>query len=375
MSGQRSGASVRVDAGSRARSARSPRHVAGIAHVARHDGPPDVAESMGLGHRRRRARPGRRGRAAALESRAPAADAGARAARPVRQAGERGSGDRAPLVDVSRPAAISWRTLCWPRRTGASSTATRDATFADRAGKEAGLALASNQSYAPAHVVLAMINYGQGRYDGALGEAQRAVSLDARNGRAWRELGRVHARLGRRDDAEKELRTAVGLAPDDWTVHNSLGSLYLSLEPVRRRGQRVRAHAGAHARQHPRLQQPRHGLLQPGPLRQGDRDVRTVVVARQKPDGLLQSRHRAVSAGPICRRRALLRRRGGTARRRVPALVQSRRRVLLGAGDAWAGQGGVRTGRRARRRGPSGNAQGSVVVDGAGLGLRGAWRC
>ena len=107
---------------------------------------------------------------------------------------------------------------------------TRDATFADRAGKEAGLALASNQSYAPAHVVLAMVNYGQGRYDGALGEAQRAVSLDARNGRAWRELGRVHARLGRRDDAEKELRTAVGLAPDDWTVHNSLGSLYLSVE-------------------------------------------------------------------------------------------------------------------------------------------------
>jgi serine/threonine-protein kinase len=107
--------------------------------------------------------------------------------------------------------------------------ATKDATFADRAGKEAGLALASNQSYAPAHVVLAMINYGQGRYDGALGEAQRAVSLDAKNGRAWRELGRVHARLGRRDDAEKELRTAVALAPDDWTVHNSLGALYLGL--------------------------------------------------------------------------------------------------------------------------------------------------
>jgi serine/threonine-protein kinase len=108
--------------------------------------------------------------------------------------------------------------------------ATKDATFTDRAGKEAGLALASNQSYAPAHVVLAMINYGQGRYDGALGEAQRAVALDAKNGRAWRELGRVHSRLGRRDDAEKELRTAVALSPDDWTVHNSLGSLYLSLE-------------------------------------------------------------------------------------------------------------------------------------------------
>ncbi len=106
---------------------------------------------------------------------------------------------------------------------------TKDATLADRAGAEAGLALASNQSYAPAHVVLAMINYGQGRYDGALGEAQRAVSLDAKNGRAWRELGRVHFRLGRRDEAEKEFRTAARLAPDDWTIHNSLGSLYLNL--------------------------------------------------------------------------------------------------------------------------------------------------
>ena len=48
----------------------------------------------------------------------------------------------------------------------------QDAALAARAGEQAGIALTLDQSYAPAHVVLAMINYGQGRFDGALGEAQ-----------------------------------------------------------------------------------------------------------------------------------------------------------------------------------------------------------
>ncbi|HKW01965.1 MAG TPA: protein kinase [Vicinamibacterales bacterium] len=105
----------------------------------------------------------------------------------------------------------------------------KDTTLADRAGEEAGLALTLNQSYAPAHVVLAMINYGQGRNDGALGEAQKATALDAKSSRAWRELGRVHFRQGRRDEAEKAFLTAVSLDPNDWTARNSLGSFYLNV--------------------------------------------------------------------------------------------------------------------------------------------------
>src|SRR5262249_49560301 len=102
----------------------------------------------------------------------------------------------------------------------------KDATLADRAGKEAGLALALNESSAPVHVVLAMISFGLSRYEGALGEAQRAVAIDPKFSRAWRELGRVHLRQGRRDEAEKAFLTAVSLDPGDWTARNALGALY-----------------------------------------------------------------------------------------------------------------------------------------------------
>ena len=108
-------------------------------------------------------------------------------------------------------------------------SAPQDPALVTRAGEEAGVALTLNPSYAPTHVVLAMINYAQSRFDGALGEAQKAITLDARHSRAWREHGRALFRLGRRDEAEKDFLAAVALDPDDWTSRNSLGALYLSL--------------------------------------------------------------------------------------------------------------------------------------------------
>jgi eukaryotic-like serine/threonine-protein kinase len=104
----------------------------------------------------------------------------------------------------------------------------RDATLAERAGEQAGIALTHDQSHAPAHVALAMINFGQGRNEGALGEAQRAIALDAGLSSAWRELGRIHFRIGQREEAEKDFRRAVALDPSDWSAHNSLGSFYLN---------------------------------------------------------------------------------------------------------------------------------------------------
>jgi tetratricopeptide (TPR) repeat protein len=105
----------------------------------------------------------------------------------------------------------------------------RNADLAARAGEQAGAALTIDQSYAPAHVVLAMINSGQGRYDGALGEAVKATALDPKLSRGWRELGRAHFRLGQTDAAQKDFVRAVSLDPGDWTAHNSLGAFYLNV--------------------------------------------------------------------------------------------------------------------------------------------------
>jgi len=105
----------------------------------------------------------------------------------------------------------------------------KDAKVADRAGEEAGRAIALDQSYPPAHIVLAMINSALRRYDGALGEAQKAQSQDPKSSRAWRELGRAHSGLRQFEEAEKEFRKAVALDSNDWTAHNSLGTLFYNL--------------------------------------------------------------------------------------------------------------------------------------------------
>jgi len=124
------------------------------------------------------------------------------------------------------PAARSWLAEAYLRKFEYTPA---DPALAARAGEEAGVALTLNQSYAPAHVVLAMINYSQGRYDGALGEAQKAIALDGKYSRAWRERARALFRLGRRDEAEKDFLAAVALDPNDWTSRNGLGALYLNL--------------------------------------------------------------------------------------------------------------------------------------------------
>ena len=355
LSREESGASLRVDAGSGPRSERSRGTSRARARRA-HAGPPDVAAAMALGRRRRRARPGRR---------ASRCCSGIGANVPLRRRARCSIGSTSRRTSIrrsrcshrsSRPSRDPWRTRMLAEAYWRKFEYTKDATLADRAGEEAGVALTLNQSYAPAHVVLAMINFGQGRYDGALGEAQQAVSLDARHSRAWRELGRVPcsprpARRGREglphrgearsrrldgaqqprrlvlsvnrlDEAVGEFERMQALTPDNTRAYNNLGTAFLKQE-------RFDKAIG---------------------------DVRAVAVARQERDGLLQPGHGALSAGTIRRRRALLRRRGGVARRDVRALVQSRRRLLLGARLARPGEGGVRR-PRARRTGPGGTAR------------------
>ena len=132
----------------------------------------------------------------------------------------------AVAADASRPAAHAMLAEAYVRK---FEYTPQDTKLSDRAGDAAGMALRLDQSFAPAHVVLAMINYSQSRFDGALGEADKAVGLDAAHSRAWRERGRALFRLGRRDDAEQAFLKAIALDPADWTSRNALGALYLNL--------------------------------------------------------------------------------------------------------------------------------------------------
>ena len=103
---------------------------------------------------------------------------------------------------------------------------TRDKALIDRAANAAGASLKLDPNYAPTHVVLAIFNNGQSRFDGASGEAQVAIKLDARSSGAWRELGRAYLGLRKRDEAEQAFLKAVEVGPDDWTAHNQLGGYY-----------------------------------------------------------------------------------------------------------------------------------------------------
>jgi tetratricopeptide (TPR) repeat protein len=77
-----------------------------------------------------------------------------------------------------------------------------------------------------------MLNNGQSRHDGAAGEARRAITLDATDSGAWRELGRAHLGLGKTDEARQAFLKAVELGPSDWAAHNHLGGFYFGVNQL-----------------------------------------------------------------------------------------------------------------------------------------------
>ena len=249
------------------------------------------------------------------------------------------------------PAARTMLAEAYWRKYEFSPPSARDPALAARAGEQAGAALALDQSYAPVHVVLAMINFGHERHEGALGEAQKAIALDPGLSRAWRELGRVHSRLGQREEARKDFLKAVALDPGDWTARNSLGSFYLNLNQF---DEAVAEYE-------------RMLALAPDNVRAYN-NLGSAFLMQERFDKAIEMYERslsldknataysnlgcgAVPARPVRRRRALLRRRGGLARRDVSPLVQPWRGLLLGARSAGTRARGVRDGRQAGRTG------------------------
>jgi serine/threonine-protein kinase len=75
-----------------------------------------------------------------------------------------------------------------------------------------------------AHLALARIYRTTGRHDEAVAEVETLLAQHSRPDEVQRELSRSYERLGDLEEAEKSLRAATALRPDDWTTWNHLGN-------------------------------------------------------------------------------------------------------------------------------------------------------
>jgi Flp pilus assembly protein TadD len=73
---------------------------------------------------------------------------------------------------------------------------------------------------------LGWVYYGQGRYEEALAEFQKAVELDPKDAEARNGLGDIYHMQGRYEEAVAELWRAIALEPENPDPHNSLGWVY-----------------------------------------------------------------------------------------------------------------------------------------------------
>ncbi|MGD2141596.1 MAG: type IV pilus biogenesis/stability protein PilW [Burkholderiales bacterium] len=79
------------------------------------------------------------------------------------------------------------------------------------------------------HTELARAYYGAGQYAVALEEARTALEADKNYLPAVNQLGLIYLALGEMDDAERELKRAVRLNPDDPSVNNNYGMLLCTM--------------------------------------------------------------------------------------------------------------------------------------------------
>ncbi|HSB75851.1 MAG TPA: tetratricopeptide repeat protein, partial [Terriglobales bacterium] len=86
------------------------------------------------------------------------------------------------------------------------------------------LALAPN--LAESHSCLGNVLNGQGRYQVAADEFQKALALDKSQETALRGLADAYEKLGDARAAEKAYRQAINLRPQYWAGYNSLGRFY-----------------------------------------------------------------------------------------------------------------------------------------------------
>jgi tetratricopeptide (TPR) repeat protein len=103
----------------------------------------------------------------------------------------------------------------------------REQTLAEAALQAAGNAVTMDTTDARARLSLAVILLGTGRLDEADVELARVAREQPRNDRVRSLLGDLHERAGRRVEAERHYREAVGLRPAYWEYHWQLGRFLL----------------------------------------------------------------------------------------------------------------------------------------------------
>jgi serine/threonine-protein kinase len=86
--------------------------------------------------------------------------------------------------------------------------------------------LALNKRLPSAHVCLATVYKGTGRYEDAVSQFESAVAIEPTNDDAYRGLADAYERLGKLTDAEKTYRRAIELRPHYWAGYSWLGAFY-----------------------------------------------------------------------------------------------------------------------------------------------------
>jgi serine/threonine protein kinase/tetratricopeptide (TPR) repeat protein len=106
---------------------------------------------------------------------------------------------------------------------------TKDTQLAEQAKKSSAAAIGLNDKLAQVYVTLGMIHAGTGRYEEAVQNLQKALTLDPINSDAYRELAKTYQGMGRLKDAESTYMNAIAVRPGYWGTHNELGGFYYRL--------------------------------------------------------------------------------------------------------------------------------------------------
>ena len=103
---------------------------------------------------------------------------------------------------------------------------TTDPVFAKESERHAFAALALAPNLPDAQVTMGTVHAGLDKPELALAEFQRAIELDPTEESAYEGLARALEGVGRRAEAEEVFRDLIARHPEEWALHNKLGSFY-----------------------------------------------------------------------------------------------------------------------------------------------------